>query len=213
MPTQPWTLDGPILLVGCGKMGSAMLQGWLSSGLPATHILVQEPTPSADLTAFCAANGISLAATQTPSSAPSVLIMAIKPQAMATVFPALAGLAAPDTITLSIAAGKPIASFATLLPEGAAIVRAMPNTPAAIGRGITVLCPNANVTPDQRALCERLMAAVGEVGWVADETLMDAVTAVSGSGPAYVFLLAEAMTKAGINAGLDAALAAKQDRR
>jgi len=212
MPTQTWTLNGPILLAGCGKMGSALLAGWVASGMNPGDILVQEPTPSPDLLAFCAAHGVSLAATQVPSRAPSVLIMAVKPQAMATVYPALAALAGPNTITLSIAAGKTIASFAAHLPANAAIVRAMPNTPAAIGRGMTVLCPNANVTPAQRALCEQLMSAVGDVGWLSDETLMDAVTAVSGSGPAYVFLLAEALTQAGIAAGLDAALATQLAR-
>ena len=200
--THSWNLNGPVLLVGCGKMGGAMLAGWLTSGLNPADVLIQEPHPSPDLTKFCAATGVSLAATQSPARAPAVIIMAVKPQAMADVFPALANLAAPYTIILSIAAGKTIASFEKYLPANSAIVRAMPNTPAAIGRGMTVLCPNPHVTTTQRALCEQLMSAVGEVGWVDDESLMDAVTAVSGSGPAYVFLLAEAMAQAGINAGL-----------
>ncbi|MEQ1695472.1 MAG: pyrroline-5-carboxylate reductase [Hyphomicrobiaceae bacterium] len=212
MPLPAWNLDGPILLAGCGKMGGAMLAGWLASGIPPADVLIQEPHPSPDLANFCTEKGVSLAAIQTPARAPAVIIMAVKPQAMAEAFPALAARAAAHTIILSIAAGKTIASFEQHLPANSAVVRAMPNTPAAIGRGMTVLCPNAHVTQEQRALCERLMSAVGETGWVDDESLMDAVTAVSGSGPAYVFLLAEAMTQAGINAGLAPALATQLAR-
>jgi pyrroline-5-carboxylate reductase len=200
-------LDGPILLVGAGKMGGAMLSGWLANGVPAASLLVQEPTPSPDLAAWCHANNVSLAPTQNPYRSPSVLIMAVKPQLMGEVFPPLAKHAASHTITLSIAAGKTLASFEQHLHANAPVIRAMPNTPAAIGRGMTVLCANPHVTQPQRALCHQLMAAVGEVGWVDDEALMDAVTAVSGSGPAYVFMLAEAMAQAGINAGLAPELA------
>ena len=198
-----WTLDGPLLLAGAGKMGGAMLSGWLAGGLHARDVLVQEPNPSADFVSWCGQKGVSLAAEKTPAKSPSIMVMAVKPQAMADVFPSLAQRAAPHTIVLSIAAGTTIASFEQHLPPKAAVVRAMPNTPAAIGRGITVLCANAHVACAQRALCERLMRAVGDVGWVADESLMDAVTAVSGSGPAYVFLLAEALADAGVKAGLD----------
>jgi pyrroline-5-carboxylate reductase len=211
--TSPeWKLDGPLLLVGAGKMGGAMLEGWLRSGLPSADILVQDPHPQAEFVNWCQSNGVSLAAQQTPLHAPCVIIMAVKPQAIAEVFASIVPIAGPNSVILSIAAGKTIASFADQLPNGAAVVRGMPNTPAAIGRGITVLCPNLHVTAQQRALCEQIMAAVGEVGWVADEWLMDAVTAVSGSGPAYVFLLTEALTQAGINAGLDAALALRLAR-
>ena len=202
-----WTLDGPLLLAGAGKMGGAMLSGWLAGGLHARDVLVQEPNPSADFVSWCGQQGVSLAAEQLPAKSPSVMVMAVKPQMMADVFPSLAKVAGPTTITLSIAAGKTIASFEKHLPSNSAVVRAMPNTPAAIGRGMTVLCANAHVTCAQRALCEQLMRAVGDVGWVADESLMDAVTAVSGSGPAYVFLLAEALANAGVKAGLDPQLA------
>ncbi len=211
-PAPCWNLHGPLLLVGCGKMGRAMLSGWLAHGLSADAILVQEPNPSTDLVAWCHANSVSLAPVQNAVRAPSVLIMAVKPQLMGDVFPVVANHAKPDMITLSIAAGKTLASFEQHLPPNAPVVRAMPNTPAAIGRGMTVLCANPHVTQTQRALCHQLMSAVGEVGWVDDETLMDAVTAVSGSGPAYVFLLAEAMAQAGINAGLDPALATQLAR-
>jgi pyrroline-5-carboxylate reductase len=205
-------LDGPLLLVGAGKMGSAMLSGWLAAGLDPKAVLVQEPHAAPEAMALCRAHGVSLAAHHNPGAAPAVIVMAVKPQVMGEVFPAVAALAGPGTITLSIAAGKTIASFAAHLPPGSAIVRAMPNTPAAIGRGMTVLCANALTTPAQRTLCANLLAAVGETGWIEDEALMDAVTAVSGSGPAYVFLLAEAMTQAGISAGLDADLASRLAR-
>ncbi len=122
---------------------------------------------------------------------------------MDAAFPPLAKVAGPGTLVLSIAAGRTIASFEKHLAPGAAVVRAMPNTPAAVGRGITVCVANPAVTPEQRRLCEELMSAVGDVAWVEDEGLMDAVTAVSGSGPAYVFLLAECLEKAGRAAGLD----------
>ncbi len=207
-----WTLDGPLLLVGAGKMGGAMLSGWIAAGLNPHDVLVQDPAPSADMIAQCAKAQVALAAEPRLNGAPSVIVMAVKPQAMAQVFPSVAKLAGPRTVTVSIAAGKTLASFAAHLPAGAAVVRAMPNTPAAIGRGMTVLCANLNVSAAQRRLCEDLMRAVGEVGWIEDEALMDAVTAVSGSGPAYVFLLAEALADAGVAAGLDRALAVQLAR-
>jgi pyrroline-5-carboxylate reductase len=116
------------------------------------------------------------------------------------------------TLALSIMAGRTLGNLQAALAPGTAIVRAMPNTPAAIGRGITVACPNAQVTARQRKQATGLLAAIGSVEWVKDERLIDAVTAVSGSGPAYVFLLAEAMAQAGCAAGLPAALATKLAR-
>ncbi len=139
-------------------------------------------------------------------------MLAVKPQAMEEVLPAYRRFAAGGALFVSIAAGKTLASFARALGGDAAVVRAMPNTPAAIGRGIAVACANARVSPAQRALAERLLAAVGEVGWVQDEALIDAVTAVSGSGPAYVFLLIECLAKAGEAAGLPAGLATRLAR-
>ena len=205
----PWTLDGPLLLVGGGKMGSALLSGWLDAGLNPGDAVVLDPFPSPGCLALCCDRAIHLAASieRMTGATPCVIVMAVKPQVMAGVFPAIATLAGPGTVTLSIAAGKTIASFAALLPAGAAIVRAMPNTPAAVRRGMTVLCANSHVTARQGRLCEDLMAAVGEVGWIEDEALMDAVTAVSGSGPAYVFHLVEAMAAAGVTAGLTPELA------
>jgi pyrroline-5-carboxylate reductase len=135
-----------------------------------------------------------------------VILLAVKPQLMDEVLPPLAKLAGPQTLLLSIAAGRRIASFEKYLPGGA-VVRAMPNTPASIGRGITAAVANRYVTPVQRALADDLLSAVGKVVWVDDEALLDAITAVSGSGPAYVFLLAECLAEAGRAAGLDARLA------
>ena len=139
--------------------------------------------------------------------APGAVLLAVKPQLMDAVLPALARLIAADTLVLSIAAGKPIAVFEQALGAAVSVVRAMPNTPAAVGRGVTVLCANARADAGQRALAERLMAAVGQVHWIEDEDLMHAVTAVSGSGPAYVFHLIEALAAGGVAAGLPAPLA------
>jgi pyrroline-5-carboxylate reductase len=152
-------------------------------------------------------HGVSEAAAVAEELAPAIVVLAIKPQQMASVLPALARLVRPETAFLSIAAGKTIGVLQRHLGDQAAIVRAMPNTPVAVGRGITVLCANPLASAEQRARCERLMAAVGEVAWVEDERLLDAVTALSGGGPAYVFLLIECLARAGVEAGLPEALA------
>ncbi len=197
-------LDGPLLLAGAGKMGGAMLKGLIARGLSPEAIVVQDPAPPPEVAQWLAEQGItpqvSIAHLPRP---PAVIVAAVKPQVMDQVFAPLARLAGPRTLTLSIAAGRTLASFALHLPEGAAIIRAMPNTPAAIGRGITVCCANSATTPAQRALAETLLSAIGAVAFIADESQMNAVTALSGSGPAYVFHLVEAMTAAGIAAGLE----------
>jgi pyrroline-5-carboxylate reductase len=202
-------LPGPLLLVGAGKMGGALLEGWLARGLKPEQVLVQDPAPAEAIAALIKRHRIAFysPAHGRLEAAPSVIVVAVKPQIMDATFAPVGKIAGPGTLVLSIAAGRTIASFAGHLAPGAAIVRAMPNTPAAVGRAITVCVANGAVTPAQRRLCEELMSAVGDVAWVEDEGLMDAVTAVSGSGPAYVFLLAECLEKAGQAAGLDAALA------
>jgi len=195
-----------ILLVGCGKMGSAMLAGWLERGIAATDVVVVEPS-SPDLGAVrvvASDGGIPL------DFVPDVVIFAVKPQVMAEVVPPYARF--ERSVFLSIAAGKTIAFFRGRLGARAAIVRAMPNTPAAVRRGITVCCAESAVPGAARDLCQSLLEAVGEVGWVEDEALMDVVTAVSGSGPAYIFLLAEAMEAAGLAQGLPPALAERLAR-
>lgn len=206
-------LQGPLVLAGAGRMGGALLKGLIERGLAPKSVIIQEPSPAREIAEFAAAHAIAITpAARNLYKPPSVIIVAVKPQAMEQVFPALAKLAGPDTLTLSIAAGRSVASYEKDLPKGAAVVRAMPNTPAAIGRGITVGFANGNVTAEQKALVDELLSAVGEVGWVEDEALMDAVTAVSGSGPAYVFLLAEYLAEAGVTAGLDPALAMRLAR-
>ena len=206
-------LDGPLLLVGAGKMGGALLSGWLARGLDPAQVVVIDPAPPAEIKALLAQHRIRLeAAPLNTGKAPSVILMAVKPQAMDTVFPPVAELAGPGTIVISIAAGRTIASFEQHLMAATPVIRTMPNTPAAIGRGITVCAANAHVQARERALCEALLSAVGEVGWVGDEALIDAVTAVSGSGPAYVFLLVESLAAAGVDAGLDPQLSMRLAR-
>ncbi len=200
---------GPILLVGSGKMGGAMLGGWLASGVKAGHIVAVEPMAEI-ARAVRADHGVEVAADAAmldPGFSPRVVVFAVKPQVMAAVVPPYGRYRGPDTVFLSIAAGTSIASIATGLGGDAAIVRSMPNTPAAIGRGISVMCPNDAVTADQRDACAALLSAVGEVVAIEDETLLDAVTAVSGSGPAYVFLLIECLAAAAVDAGLPPELA------
>ena len=200
-----------LVLVGCGKMGSAMLRGWLKGGAAAHYVVVEPAGAPAE---FAETTGISWhrAPDALPEEMrPEVVVLAVKPQIIDGVLPAYRRWVRPETLFLSIAAGKTMAGIARHLGP-AALVRAMPNTPAAIGRGITVACAGARVSERQRRLCERLLAAIGESAWVDDEALMDAVTAVSGSGPAYVFLLIEALARAGAAEGLPAALALRLAR-
>jgi len=207
-----FTVQGPLLLAGAGKMGGAILSGLLARGLDARSVIVQDPDPARPVADLLADNGIDvLPFIDELTQPPGVILIAVKPQVMEAVLPPLAKLAGPETLILSIAAGRRIATFEKHLP-GAAIVRAMPNTPASIGRGMTVAVANSKVTPAQRALANDLLSAVGEVMWVDDEALLDPVTAVSGSGPAYVFLLAECLAEAGRAAGLDAKFAERLAR-
>lgn len=199
------SVNGTVVLAGAGKMGTALMQGWLARGLPASSIIIQEPSLSAETAAVVKEHGLRVAAELSALDAPpAVIVAAVKPQVMDDVFAPLAKLAGPETVVLSIAAGRSIASFEKHLPKGTAVVRAMPNTPAAIGRGITGAVGNAHLTDAQKSVCSALLGAVGDVVWVPDESLIDAVTAVSGSGPAYVFLLAECLAEAGVKAGLSA---------
>ncbi|HVC54222.1 MAG TPA: pyrroline-5-carboxylate reductase [Stellaceae bacterium] len=202
---------GTLILVGCGQMGSAMLRGWVS-GAAARRFAVVEPAGApAALAPVPEISWHKTAADLPGDLAPDAVVFAVKPQAIDDVLPPYRRWARPQTVFMSIAAGTTIAKLARHLGD-AAIVRAMPNTPAAIGRAITVACANPRVTAAQRELCEALLAAIGESAWVADEALMDAVTAVSGSGPAYVFLLIEALAEAGTKAGLPADLALRLAR-
>ena len=200
-------LTRPLLLIGCGKMGGAMLSGWLESGIAGAGIVAVEPMGAPDFAGKPGVTIVGAADALAPDLDPEVVVFAVKPQQMDAAAAPMARFAGPSTVFLSIAAGKTIAYFAGHLGAGAAIVRAMPNTPAAIGQGITVACPNAAVSAAQTALCKALLESVGEALVVGDEALIDGVTAVSGSGPAYVFLLIECLGEAGVRAGLPRELA------
>jgi pyrroline-5-carboxylate reductase len=201
-------LDGPLLVAGAGKMGGALLEGLIARGLPADQIVIQDPAPSPEIALFLQRHGIRTAATVASIPAPpSLILVAVKPQLMDQVFAPLAKLAGPKTVVLSIAAGKTLASFEHHLMPGTAVIRAMPNMPAQVGRGVTACVANAVATAEQKAMASQLLSAVGEVVWLEREEDMDAVTAVSGSGPAYVFLVAECLTEAGRKAGLSPELA------
>jgi pyrroline-5-carboxylate reductase len=200
-------LQGTIVLAGAGKMGGAMLTGWLAGGLDATRVIVVEPYPSDDIKAL-AAKGVRL--NPQGGGTADTLVVAVKPQMFREAGPALKSWVGPSTLVVSIMAGTTIAALEQVL--GGMVVRAMPNTPAAIGRGITVAAPAKSVSAAQRATADALLRATGAVEWVDDEGLMDAVTAVSGSGPAYVFLLAEELARAGVEAGLPAELATRLAR-
>lgn len=198
--------SGSLALVGAGKMGDALLRGWVARGLSGRQAVIFEPAPSADLLALTLKLSIRLNPAVSEITDTAVLVLAVKPQAMPDVLPQFAPIAARNALVLSIAAGKPV-SFLERYFAGSPIVRAMPNTPAAIGQGMSVLYANTQATPAQRGLAASLLGAVGEVAWISDEALMDPVTAVSGSGPAYVFLLIEALAGAGEKAGLTPELA------
>jgi pyrroline-5-carboxylate reductase len=193
--------DRGLVLLGCGKMGSAMLAGWLKGGLPATSVWVLDPHASD----WLKGQGVHLN-TDLPES-PAIVLVAVKPQMMAEALPGLKRLGNGETLFLSVAAGTRIAFYETVLGAGTPVVRAMPNTPAAIGKGITAICGNTPTTPAHLALSGALLAAVGQVVRLDGEHQMDAVTAVSGSGPAYVFHLIETLAAAGEAEGLPAALA------
>jgi pyrroline-5-carboxylate reductase len=202
-------IQGTIVLAGAGKMGGAMLTGWLARGLDARRVVVIEPQPASEISALTA-KGIRLNPPPKEIGAAATLVVALKPQTFREAGATLKSFAAPTTLVVSIMAGATIASIEAVC--GGSVVRAMPNTPAAIGRGITVAVAAKNVGAAQRAVADALLRATGSVEWVDDEKLMDAVTAVSGSGPAYIFLLAEELARAGVEAGLPPELATKLAR-
>jgi pyrroline-5-carboxylate reductase len=201
--------SGTFVLAGAGKMGGALLSGWLAQGLDARRVAVIEPKPSEDIRAELA-KGVRLNPSPQDCGTAAAFIVALKPQAFREAGPALKPYVDAATLVVSIMAGTTMASLGEVL--GGHIVRAMPNTPAAIGRGITVAAAAKDVSATQRDIADGLLRATGSVEWVTDESLIDAVTAVSGSGPAYVFLLAEELARAGVAAGLPEALATKLAR-
>ncbi len=204
-----------LVLVGCGRMGGALLDGWIATGVPPAGITVIEPSAEA-AAAVHARHRVAVHATvdeMAPAPSADVVVLAVKPQAMDAAAPPCRIFARPETVFLSIAAGKTVAYFRDRLGPDARIVRAMPNTPAAVGRGMTVCYADPAVGEDQRALCQRLLEAVGEVAWVGEEALLDPVTAVSGGGPAYVALLVEVLARAGVENGLPEDLAMRIARQ
>lgn len=205
-------LTGPLLLVGAGKMGGALLEGWLSRGLDPATVFIQDPALPDAMRRLADAHGIVAGESPSLPQAPAVIVLAVKPALAEAVLTAIAPKLGAGTVVLSIAAGRTLESLAEPLHETCAVVRAMPNTPAAVGEGITVCVANDRTSQSQKDVCEALLSAVGDVVWVEDEALMDAVTAVSGSGPAYVFHLAECLEQAGIEAGLPPDLAARLAR-
>jgi pyrroline-5-carboxylate reductase len=202
-------IQSTIVLAGAGNMGGAMLAGWLARGLDTCHLAVIEPQPSDDIKAQLA-KGVRLNPSPKGLGAVATLVVALKPQSFRDAGAMLKSFTAPSTLVVSIMAGTTIASIGEVC--GGSVVRAMPNMPAAIGRGITVAVAAHNVSAAQRAVADALLRAIGSVEWIEDESLMDAVTAVSGSGPAYIFLLAEELARAGVEAGLPADLATKLAR-
>jgi pyrroline-5-carboxylate reductase len=202
-------INAPLVLAGAGKMGGAMLAGWLAQGLDAKRVVVIEPHPSDDIRALVT-KGIRLNPSPKDVGAVATLVVALKPQSFREAGSDLKPFAGPATLVVSIMAGTTIAAIEAVC--GPIVVRAMPNTPAAIGRGITVAVASKNVSAAQRAVADALLRATGSVEWIGDENLMDAVTAVSGSGPAYIFLLAEELARAGVEAGLPVELATRLAR-
>lgn len=195
-----------LVMAGCGRMGSAMLSGWIAAGLAPGAVHVREPSPSDWL------RGAGVAINGPLPEAPAVVLLAVKPQVMDAALPDFACYGGGGCLFVSVAAGIPLARYEAALGPGTPVVRTMPNTPAAIGRGITALVGNAAVSPQAMDLAEALLSAVGETVRLQDEAQMDAVTAVSGSGPAYVFHMIEALAEAGVAAGLPADLAMRLAR-
>ncbi len=185
-----------LVLLGCGKMGSAMLQGWLGRGLPPTSVWVQDPAPSDWL------EGLGLNLNAPLPDSPAIVLIAVKPQMMTDALPTLAALGNGETLFVSVAAGTPIATFEAILGDRTPVIRAMPNTPAAVGQGITAMIGNSISSDVQMAQAEDLLSAVGLTVRLASEEQMDAVTGLSGSGPAYVFHMIECMAAAGEAQGL-----------
>jgi len=190
-----------LVLLGCGKMGSAMLAGWLDRGLSAASVWVQDPFPSD----WVRSQGVHI--NDVLPAAPAIVLVAVKPQMMADALPVLATMGNGGTLFISVAAGVTIPSYEAILGARTPIIRAMPNTPAAVGKGITAIIGNPDATPDHLNQADALLGAVGQVVRLDREDQMDAVTGVSGSGPAYVFHMIETLAAAGVAQGLSADLA------
>jgi len=205
-------LPRSVALVGAGKMGGAMLEGWLKVGMAPGSIAVFDPQPSGELRALCAVRGVALNPDPAGVEPPAALVLAVKPQGLEAAAPMVEAIVSSDTLLVSILAGKTVDDLRRRIPSARAVVRAMPNLPASIGAGATGAFASAEVSAEGRAQADALLSANGVVEWIGDEALIDAVTALSGSGPAYVFHLVESMAKAGAAAGLPPDLAARLAR-
>lgn len=206
------SLKGTLVLVGAGKMGGAMLEGWLASGADPKKIVALDPFASEEMKALLSKHGVALNPVVAGITNAEVVLVAVKPQMMDEVLPTIVGLGASMPLILSVAAGKTIATFERYFGKQAAVIRTIPNTPAAIGRGITAMCANPNVSKQQLQLATDLLSAIGEVVTVEREDLIDCVTAVSGSGPAYVFYMTECLAQAAEKIGIPPTLAAQLAR-
>ncbi|HWT60205.1 MAG TPA: pyrroline-5-carboxylate reductase [Rhizobium sp.] len=211
MPANAFSSTNPVVLIGAGNMGGAMLSGWLKSGVPGSAVLVVDPGPSPAMLATISEAGATHVISAPADLKASVLFLAVKPQVMETVLPAVKTAVGPETVVVSVAAGKTLAFLEKHLGK-AAMVRAMPNTPAMVGRGVTGAFANSGVSTQQRERVHSLLSVSGPVEWVPAEADIDAVTALSGSGPAYVFYLVECMAEAGRKLGLQADLAMRLAR-
>lgn len=210
MTRDPTSFPTPLVLAGAGKMGAALLRGWLAGGLDPAAVTIVDPQPSPEIAALCAERALRL---NPPDAAPAgALVLGIKPQVLDEAAPGLGAWIGPGTLVVSILAGKTIADLKRRLPAARAVVRVMPNLPASIGRGATGAVGSPEVGPEARAGAQALLDRSGLVAWLDDERLIDAVTAVSGSGPAYVFLLVEVLAEAGVAAGLPPDLSAQLAR-
>jgi pyrroline-5-carboxylate reductase len=196
------TLPKSLVLIGAGKMGGAMLEGWLRIGMDPAGISLIDPKPSDEMVALAAEKGMALNPNAAAVGPVEVLVLATKPQMLDTAAPAVQAFIGPQTLLISILAGKTLGDLAARLPNANAVIRAMPNLPASVQRGATAAAPGPGVTGAQRAMADALLGSIGTVEWLDDEALIDAVTAVSGSGPAYVFHLVECLAAAGAAAGL-----------
>lgn len=205
----------PLVVIGAGKMGGALLNGWLQDGISPSDIMIIDPAIAEAGSSEFHEKGIRIEATPPENTVAQTLIIAIKPQMMGRVLPQISGLGAPQTLIVSVAAGTPTCEFKAAFSHNPdpAVVRVMPNTPSQVGKGMSVIFANEAVSAEKRDYVDKLMCAVGTTEWIDDESLMDAVTAVSGSGPAYVFHLVEAMASAGVAAGLPPQTAEKLARQ
>lgn len=200
-----------VVLAGCGKMGSALLRGWIAAGIRADYTVLEPSKLPAEFIGRDFIHHLNSASHDIVNA--NIIIIAVKPQIMNDAVTSLKPYIKSDTLVISIAAGTSLSKLEQLLTQKQPIIRTMPNTPAAIGKGITVMAANKNVSHEQRLLAEELIGTTGHIEWTGDESLLNAVTALSGSGPAYVFLLIELLTKAGIEIGLPADLAEKLARQ